>query len=426
MSVRLWQPETTPREQRSDCRVEIVSTDGRGNRPQTRQDAWSSSSDNVGVVEYGLYASGVRVSTVSDANATLTNLKCGTSYLIAIDAADAAGNRSAQVSSFYRTSACPSTNKPPSTPTLVRVAKTTDTSVALSWTASTDDVGVTGYGLYLSGSRTSETTGTSGDLTGLKCGTTYTLGVDAKDGGGLRSAIASLSTATSPCSSPPSPPPSSTGAVTQTIANGSTLSGAVNWRAVYDKNGDKVEDDPGKIEFRVDNKLVLTEQDPPFGDTAGFWASTGASNGQHTFQVTATNDSGTVLATNTVTATVNNQTTPPPPPPPTTTGTVTQTIANGSTLSGAVNWRAVYDKNGDKVEDDPGKIEFRVDDKLVLTEQDPPFGDTAGFWASTGASNGQHTFQVTAPTTAAPSSPPTPPPPPSTTKHHPVSGTAER
>ena len=90
--------------------------------------AWTPSSDNVGVVEYGLYASGVRVSTVSDANATLTNLKCGTSYLIAIDAADAAGNRSAQVSSFYRTSACPSTNKPPSTPTLVQVAKTTQTS----------------------------------------------------------------------------------------------------------------------------------------------------------------------------------------------------------------------------------------------------------------------------------------------------------
>ena len=39
--------------------------------------AWSPSSDNVGVVEYGLYASGLRVSTVSDANATLTNLACG-------------------------------------------------------------------------------------------------------------------------------------------------------------------------------------------------------------------------------------------------------------------------------------------------------------------------------------------------------------
>ena len=73
--------------------------------------AWSASTDNVGVVEYGLYASGLRVATSSDASATLTNLACGTSYLVAIDAADAAGNRSAQATSYLRTSACPSTNK---------------------------------------------------------------------------------------------------------------------------------------------------------------------------------------------------------------------------------------------------------------------------------------------------------------------------
>ncbi len=64
--------------------------------------AWSPSTDNVGVVEYGLYASGLRVSTSSDANATLTNLACGTSYLVALDAADAAGNRSTQATSYLR------------------------------------------------------------------------------------------------------------------------------------------------------------------------------------------------------------------------------------------------------------------------------------------------------------------------------------
>ena len=81
--------------------------------------AWSPSSDNVGVVEYGLYVAGLRVATVSEASATLTNLACGTSYLVGIDAADAAGNRSARVSSYFRTSACPTTNKPPSTPAAV-------------------------------------------------------------------------------------------------------------------------------------------------------------------------------------------------------------------------------------------------------------------------------------------------------------------
>ena len=76
--------------------------------------------------------------------------------------------------------------------------------------------------------------------------------------------------------------------MTQTIANGATLSGAVNWRAVYDRNGDGSEDDPGKIEFRVDGNLVLTERLIPFGDTPGFWASTSVPDGQHTFQVRAT------------------------------------------------------------------------------------------------------------------------------------------
>ena len=354
--------------------------------------AWTDSSDNVGVVEYGLYASGVRVSSVGAANATLTNLKCGTSYLVAIDAADAAGNRSAQASSFYRTSACPTTNKPPSTPTLVQVAKTTQTSVALSWTASTDDIGVTGYGLYLSGSRTSETTGTTGDFTGLKCGTTYTLGVDAKDAGGLRSAVASITTATSPCSPPP--PPSSTGAVTQTIANGSTVSSLANWRAVYDANGDGTEDDPGSIQFLIDGNQVLTENDAPFGDTFAVAPPT-VSNGQHTLQVRALNTTGTQLATNTITATINNPTTPPPPPPPSSTGAVTQTIANGSTVSSLANWRAVYDANGDGTEDDPGSIQFLIDGNQVLTENDAPFGDTFAVAPPT-VNNGQHTLQVRA------------------------------
>ena len=357
--------------------------------------AWSPSSDNVGVVEYGLYASGLRVASSSDASATLTSLACGTSYLVAIDAADAAGNRSAQATSYLRTSACPSSNQAPSTPTGLKVTAASTTSVSLAWTASKDDVAVSGYGLYLAGKRTTETTKTSADFAGLQCGTSYALGVDAFDAAGKRSTVTELSTATSPCAStPPPPPPTTTGTVTQTIANGATLTGAVNWRASYDKNGDTVEDDPGSVAFYVDGTQVLSEINPPFGDTAGFWASTTVNDGQHTFQVRALNDAGTVLATNTITATVANKT--PAPPPPTTTGTVTQTIANGATLTGAVNWRASYDKNGDTVEDDPGSVAFYVDGTQVLSEINPPFGDTAGFWASTTVNDGQHTFQVRA------------------------------
>ncbi len=34
------------------------------------------------------------------------------------------------------------------------------------------------------------------------------------------------------------------------------MTGVVSWYAVYDGNGDKVEDDPGKVELRVDGNLV--------------------------------------------------------------------------------------------------------------------------------------------------------------------------
>ena len=221
--------------------------------------AWSASTDNVGVVEYGLYASGLRVATSSDASATLTNLACGTSYLIAIDAADAAGNRSAQASSFFRTSACPSTNKPPSTPTGLKVTAATATSVSLAWTASTDDVAVSGL-RALRRRPAHQPRRPPPAPTSRACSA-------ARPTRWVSTRTTTPASAPPSPSSPPQPPPAlprrrrrpATGTVTQTIANGSTISGVVNWRAVYDGNGDGIEDDPGKIEFRVDGNLVLTE-----------------------------------------------------------------------------------------------------------------------------------------------------------------------
>ena len=260
--------------------------------------------------------------------------------------------------------------------------------MALSWTASTDDVGVTGYGLYLSGSRTSETTGTSAEFTGLKCGTTYTLGVDAKDAGGLRSAVATLSTATSPCSPPP---PSSTGAVKQTIANGSTISSLNNWRAVYDANGDGVEDDPGSIQFLIDGNQVLSEINAPFGDTFA--------NGIVHRQQRPAHLPGARTQRRRHPARQQHhhrhrqhQT---PPPPPSSTGAVKQTIANGSTVSSLTNWRAVYDANGDGVEDDPGSIQFLIDGNQVLSEINARSA-TPSPTARSPPATASHTFQVRA------------------------------
>ena len=175
------------------------------------------------------------------------------------------------------------------------------------------------------------------------------------------------------------PPPSSTGSITQTIANGATVKGVVSWYAVYDGNGDKVEDDPGKVEWRVDGNLVRTEVDVPFGDDSSFWAvHVGCERQPHVRGARCQRLRHRARQEHDHRDRRQHH---HPPPPPSSTGSITQTIANGATVKGVVSWYAVYDGNGDKVEDDPGKVEWRVDGNLVRTEVDVPFGDDSSFWA---------------------------------------------
>ncbi|MFZ6010673.1 MAG: GEVED domain-containing protein [Bacteroidota bacterium] len=86
----------------------------------------------------------------------------------------------------------------PSTPTNLAASGITQTSANLSWTASTDNVGVTGYEVRVSGVLNGSPTGTTYSLTGLTAGTTYAVTVRAKDAAGNASADASLNVTTLP------------------------------------------------------------------------------------------------------------------------------------------------------------------------------------------------------------------------------------
>ena len=66
----------------------------------------------------------------------------------------------------------------------------TQTSISLSWAASSDNVGVTGYGVYSNGTLAGSPTATSYTVSGLTCGTSYSVAVDAVDAAGNRSAKA--------------------------------------------------------------------------------------------------------------------------------------------------------------------------------------------------------------------------------------------
>lgn len=77
---------------------------------------------------------------------------------------------------------------PPSVPTGLTATGVSQTEIDLTWTASTDNVGVTGYDVYRNGVRIGSPPGTSFADTGRTPGTTYTYTVDAFDAAGNISA----------------------------------------------------------------------------------------------------------------------------------------------------------------------------------------------------------------------------------------------
>lgn len=86
---------------------------------------------------------------------------------------------------------------PPSTPTSLASSSITSSSFSINWTASTDNVGVTGYNVYLNGSLDGSTASTSYSFSGLAAATTYTVAVEATDAAGNTSGQASINVTTS-------------------------------------------------------------------------------------------------------------------------------------------------------------------------------------------------------------------------------------
>jgi len=95
----------------------------------------------------------------------------------------------------------------PTAPTSLTAASITQTTFTLSWTASTDNIGVTGYEIYQNGTLKGTSTTTSFNVTGLTAATTYSFTVKAKDAAGNVSAastaksVTTLSTTVTYCAS---------------------------------------------------------------------------------------------------------------------------------------------------------------------------------------------------------------------------------
>jgi chitinase len=174
--------------------------------------AWTASTDNVGVTGYEVFigAGTTPAATATGTSVTVTGLTANMTYTFTVKARDAAGNRSAASTAHSVTTNPQSTDiQPPTVPTSLRSTGVTSSSVSLAWTGSTDNVGVTGYEVFIGAGATPAATaiGTSVTVTGLGASTTYSFTVKARDAAGNRSAAStavSVMTATAPVSDIPS------------------------------------------------------------------------------------------------------------------------------------------------------------------------------------------------------------------------------
>lgn len=141
--------------------------------------SWTAATDNVGVVGYDLYVNGILHSTTTGLSINLTGLTPATTYVIVVRARDAAGNTTASNSISPTTQS--STDVTPPTAPVASLVGVTATTIAVSWTASTDNVGVTGYEVYLGGVLQITTTNLNYTIPGLTPETTYNVIITAKD-----------------------------------------------------------------------------------------------------------------------------------------------------------------------------------------------------------------------------------------------------
>ncbi|MGI5177114.1 DUF2334 domain-containing protein [Dactylosporangium sp. CA-152071] len=125
----------------------------------------------------------------------------------------------------------------PSVPGAPSVADVTTTGATVSWGASTDAVGVTGYQVFDNGTLKATVTGTSTTLAGLEPGTAHSVTVKALDAAGNASA-ASAPVAFTTLTPPPAPDTAAPTAPGAPVASALTSTGVtLTWPASTDNVG---------------------------------------------------------------------------------------------------------------------------------------------------------------------------------------------
>ncbi len=213
--------------------------------------SWTASTDNVGVTAYLVErCSGASCSSFAQIGTSTTTtysdvgLTGSTSYSYRVRATDAAGN----LSSYSGTSSGTTSSggggggdtTPPTAPSGVSPSVVSASQINLTWTASTDNVGVTGYEIQrCSGSgctgfaQIGTSTTTSYSDTGLAASTSYSYQILATDAAGNVSSASSTATATTSASGDTQPPSNPT----NLTATPGPMDTVLTWTASTDNVG---------------------------------------------------------------------------------------------------------------------------------------------------------------------------------------------
>ena len=206
----------------------------------------------------------------------------------------------------------------PSVPTNVGGAASSPSQITVTWSASTDNVGVTGYSIYRDGQLVGTATATFFADSALASNTAYSYTVLAFDQAGNKSDPSAPGSVISTLATDLAPP---TVAITAP-SNGASVSGAV---AVNASASDDVK--LMGVQFMLDGSPLGTEDAvAPFSVS---WATSSSPNGAHTLTAVARDSVGKTATSDPVVVTTNNDRTPP---------VLSAVVATTGTSTAAVSW----------------------------------------------------------------------------------------
>ena len=174
--------------------------------------AWGAATDNTAVADYSIARSGASVATVDAGTLSWTDAGTspGASYKYSVTAVDTSGNKGTAATAAVNMPAGPNaaaapSDQPPSAPQPLNGVPAT-TSIRLTWGASTDDHGVTGYIVARNGTPVATVSGTTWTDTGRTPNTAYTYSVSARDTAGQQGPATSVRLATTRDTAAPTAP----------------------------------------------------------------------------------------------------------------------------------------------------------------------------------------------------------------------------